>query len=67
MAQAPARGAHLHTLGGVFTTIPIVRNCTIEVVFDGEPLPEAIFADGFEEVAPEPGAMDLAAKKNAPA
>lgn len=35
--------------GTTFVTRPMVRNCTIEAVFDGEPLPDEIFLDGFEE------------------
>ena len=46
---ASATGCEGTLAGNTFTTLPIVRNCTIDVVFDGVPLPDAIFADGFEE------------------
>jgi hypothetical protein len=51
-AIVSAEGCEGTLTGNVFTTRPIVRNCTIAVVFDGvPPLPDAIFADGFEESA----------------
>jgi hypothetical protein len=38
--------------GGVYTTLPITQNCTVEANFAADTGPDRIFADGFDGTSP---------------